>query len=417
MDSGAAYSVANFFTYATPGGIIAAAAALPAIGIVVVALRFYTRFTQKARLGLDDFFIVPALALVIGMGVTLIVGEFHSLMFMEIIGVERGAVGYPTPPPPNADPNFVFTWRDPKITLVQKVQFITQLLMTAAYGFIKLSIVFFYRRIFVTSRRDGFDVVTKFSIALIVAWTLAYIFAVAFDCDTVWSAHWGSYSDLFQYCHGGFPVQQIYESLLITDLITDVLIILLPLPKIWTLHLSLARKAAITGIFLLGAVAVGAAAARLAIFVSQVKRSLDPTLDENQSVSTVMYWSMIEAGLSLIAACLPTTQHLFHGISLASVVASVRSAISLSSLTGTQNSGGSRNRPAANLYGGDQGPMSGVSEAVGSSKRLAESESQGRSSAASEERRGAGVNSYDIRRDTFETSTIEMTTRKGMPEP
>ncbi|KAI1144988.1 hypothetical protein F4825DRAFT_280746 [Nemania diffusa] len=225
QSSGSAYSVANFFAYATPGGIIAAGAALPAIGIIVVALRFYTRLTQKARLGLDDFFILPALVLVIGMGVTL------------IIGVERGAVGYPTPPPPNADPAFVFTWRDPKITLVQKVQFITQLLMTAAYGFIKLSIVFFYRRIFVTSRRDHFDVVTKFCIALIVAWTLAYIFAIAFDGDTVWSAHWGSYSDLFQYCHGGFPVQQIYESLLITDLITDVLIILLPLPKVCFFHL------------------------------------------------------------------------------------------------------------------------------------------------------------------------------------
>ncbi|KAJ8126613.1 hypothetical protein O1611_g7028 [Lasiodiplodia mahajangana] len=219
-NSDTAYSVANFFTYATPGDIIAAAAALPAISIIVVALRFYTRLTQKVRLGLDDFFILPALVLVIGMGVTL------------IIGVEREAVGYPTPRPPNADPNFVFTWRDPKITLVQKVQFITQLLMTAAYGFIKFSIVFFYRRIFVTSKRDHFDTITKACIALIIAWTLAYIFAIAFDCGTVWSAHWGSYSDLFQHCHGGFPVQQIYESLLITDLITDILIILLPLPKV-----------------------------------------------------------------------------------------------------------------------------------------------------------------------------------------
>ncbi|KAI0542846.1 hypothetical protein GGR58DRAFT_449825 [Xylaria digitata] len=293
--------------------------------------------------------------------------------------------------------------------------------MTAAYGFIKLSIVFFYRRIFVTSKRDRFDLVTKFFIALILAWTLAYIFAIAFDCDTVWSAHWGSYSDLFQYCHGGFPVQQIYESLLITDLITDVLIILLPLPKIWTLHLSLTRKAAITGIFLLGAVAVGAAAARLAIFISQVKRALDPTLDptldENQSVSTVMYWSMIEAGLSLIAACLPTTQHLFRGVSLASVVASVRSAISLPSLTGTQNSGGSRSRSNVNIYNGNHGPMQGASAAVGSTKRLAESDSQGRSSAVTEEHRGAGPNSYDSRRDTFDTSMIEMTAQKNVAEP
>ncbi|KAI0542845.1 hypothetical protein GGR58DRAFT_449823 [Xylaria digitata] len=77
QNSGSAYSVANFFTYATPGDIIAASAALPAISIIVVALRFYTRLTQKARLGLDDFFILPALVLVIGMGVTLIIGKSH----------------------------------------------------------------------------------------------------------------------------------------------------------------------------------------------------------------------------------------------------------------------------------------------------------------------------------------------------
>lgn len=102
------------------------------------------------------------------------------------------------------------------------------------------------------------------------------------------------------------------------------------------------RKIAITAIFLLGGVAIGAAAARLAIYMTQIKYSLDPTMDENKSVSTVLYWSMIEAGLSLIAACLPVTQHLFRGQSIGSVVASVRSAISLPSLTGTPGSGGSR---------------------------------------------------------------------------
>ncbi|KAK5637481.1 hypothetical protein RRF57_013196 [Xylaria bambusicola] len=129
-----------------------------------------------------------------------------------------------------------------------------------------------------------------------------------------------------------------------------------------------------------------------------------------------MYWSMIEAGLSLIAACLPTTQHLFRGISLASVVASVRSAISLSSL-GTQGSSGSRSRPTVHPYDGNQDSMVGASAAVGSSKRLADSESQGRSSAASEPHHGNGVNSYEGRRDTFEAGMIEMTAHKKMPEP
>ncbi|KAF3058031.1 hypothetical protein GL218_05716 [Daldinia childiae] len=373
------------FQYATRAEILAAAAALPALGIIVVILRFYTRLLQKAKLGIDDFLILPALVLVCGMGAAL------------IAGVEQEAVGYPTPPPPGSNPELVLTWHDPKITVVQKVQYITQLLMIAAYGFIKLSIIFFYRRIFTTSKSDRFNLITIVCACIVVAWTLAYILAIAFNCGTHWGAHWGSVAEIITYCQG---TQQLVESLLITDLITDVIIIALPMPRIWGLHLTLARKIAITAIFLLGGVAIGAAAARLGIYMTQIKYSLDPTMDENKSVSTVLYWSMIEAGLSLIAACLPTTQHLFRGRSIGSVVASVRSAISLPSFTGTGGSGGSRgsrsnksNAPAPGAQG---------QTAIDSLQKLSESESlAGRSSGASRE---PGVN---------KTVTIEMTRQNG----
>lgn len=78
----APYSGANWFVYATPGHILAAGAALPAVSILVVALRFYTRMMrQSARdrrrspFGIDDYLILPALALVIGMGIALIIGK------------------------------------------------------------------------------------------------------------------------------------------------------------------------------------------------------------------------------------------------------------------------------------------------------------------------------------------------------
>jgi hypothetical protein len=111
-----------------------------------------------------------------------------------------------------------------------------------------------------------------------------------------------------------------------------------------------------------------AAAARLAIFISQIKRGFDPTLDVNQSVSTVMYWSMIEAGICIVAACLPTIQQLFRGHSLRSVVNSVRSAISLQSLSG---SGGSRQRSSASRSRGlysEQDPSNLAGSAQGFAK-------------------------------------------------
>jgi len=55
--------------------------------------------------------------------------------------------------------------------------------------------------------------------------------------------------------------------------------------------------------------------------------------------STLFYWTMIEAGIALIACCLPTLKPLVIGRRLSSVIASVRGVISLPSV----RSQGSRN--------------------------------------------------------------------------
>lgn len=169
------------------------------------------------------------------------------------------------------------------------------------------------------------------------------------------------------------------------------------------MQLSPLHKLAVTGILLLGAVATGAAAARLGVFITQIERSTDPTLDVNMSVSTVVYWSMIEAGLSLIAACLPTAQHIFRGHSMGSVIASVRSAISLSSITRSRGSGGSKGS-RSNKSNGQ--PYSGAQNAA-SLKKLVGSESfVGQGCAASAASGGQAVPEVN------KTVTIEMTTQR-----
>ena len=55
-----------------------------------------------------------------------------------------------------------------------------------------------------------------------------------------------------------------------------------------------------------------------------------------------MYWSTLESGLALIAACLPTLSYLFNGFSVQSAVNSVRSALSLGSVRSTRKSDVSR---------------------------------------------------------------------------
>lgn len=47
--------------YAAPGGTYAVSILLPALGIIFVGLRVYTRFLQRLSLGPDDWLMMPAL--------------------------------------------------------------------------------------------------------------------------------------------------------------------------------------------------------------------------------------------------------------------------------------------------------------------------------------------------------------------
>lgn len=105
--------------------------------------------------------------------------------------------------------------------------------MIAAYGVLKISILCFYRRIFIVDRGGLFNRVTLIFIAIIVVWTVAFYFAYAFVCGTHFWAYWGNILVSSKYCS---HVLQISEGLLISDLVTDVIVLCAPLPIVRAKH-------------------------------------------------------------------------------------------------------------------------------------------------------------------------------------
>jgi hypothetical protein len=93
-----------------------------------------------------------------------------------------------------------------------------------AFGFTKLSILFFYRRIF---RGLAFDIVSWTLIAVSVGWTISFFFATVFDCGTNIERNWGNVLDVQTKCINNF---KLYLDLAITDVVVDVLILLTPIP-------------------------------------------------------------------------------------------------------------------------------------------------------------------------------------------
>lgn len=117
---------------------------------------------------------------------------------------------------------------------------------TLAFGIIKLSVLWFYRRIFVGRI---FNVYSVCACVVVVAWLLSFFFATVFQCRTEPWAYWGSYRQYFAYCD---KTDDEGIALVISDLVTDLLVLVTPIPIIWRLHTRWVQKWSLMGCFLLG---------------------------------------------------------------------------------------------------------------------------------------------------------------------
>lgn len=294
--------------------VLAAAIVIPIVAIAAVGLRFWQRTSGKAGIGLDDWTTLAALFPITGMGVCL------------IYGVAKGAIGYPSPPypepmnPPALEELFETT---PEQTIVFTMDWVIWVLMIPGNGLIKLSALFLYRRVFVVNKNSPFDIITKFMIAICSLWAAGFFLGQVFGCGRKFDNPYGTLAEVSS-CNTNIRL----DALMISDLATDILVWILPIPVIWRLNMSRSRKISITGIFLLSAMSLAAAIVRLIVQEQISNGGYAAHTDVNLTLTILLYWSMLESGLALIAACLPTLHHLVSKSFIHPAVHSVRRLLS-----------------------------------------------------------------------------------------
>ena len=120
---------------------------------------------------------------------------------------------------------------------------------------------------------------------------------------------------------GGFCINlgQAWLAVGLTNMIEDILIILLPLPVLWSLQLDRKRKFIISAIFSLGILSVcvtrfktPSSLTGISIIVITAIRikvivDFDP-LDASGHLGPITFWSIMEPLLGLINCCLPVIQ-------------------------------------------------------------------------------------------------------------
>ena len=176
-------------------------------------------------------------------------------------------------------------------------------LFITANMLIKLSIILFYSRIFCAGGTSPwFKLLLKVFSVFVVLWWVAYLFLGAFVCTPV-RAYWSLLPIEGQVCYD----MAGYISYGGIDIITDIILLVLPQWKIWHLKMPWLRKLAVAIVMSFAALAVAAGVMRLPSIVKTTLTSSDKTWDGME----LTIWSTSELTLGIGCASAPALRAFF----------------------------------------------------------------------------------------------------------
>ncbi|KAI0380168.1 hypothetical protein F5Y04DRAFT_289700 [Hypomontagnella monticulosa] len=254
------------------------------VAILSVTLRFQARRIMASKLESDDWTIL--LALILGIGVTIDV----------LIMTQHGGLG--THSRYDDDGNILDV--EAMITF-NKTIYALGIITWPALGMTKISVLLMYKRIFATPR---FGIIAWILVGVIAAWAIAFTFAMALSCTPI-ESQW--FFDLPHSPSTCVNVVALFITALATDVATDSLVLLLPIYKIRKLQMPFARKVMIACIFLLGSLVSFMGLIRI-YYSTKIYHCLEDSFkpDVTWNYSATCYWTIIEVNVGVLSACLPT---------------------------------------------------------------------------------------------------------------
>ncbi|KAG9565315.1 hypothetical protein KCU61_g8427, partial [Aureobasidium melanogenum] len=237
------------------------------IAFVVLTLRMFTRGLIVRNIGAEDYVVLVAFALSV------------TLTALICVEVQHGQGRHYSSISPE------------DLKQLNKAFWASVPVYQASLCLTKISILLQYRRVFV-----GSDIqrVILGSIGVIVVYGLWSVFSTAFMCTPV--AYFWDHS-IGGHCLSRLGVWFANASI---NIITDVVICLMPVPVLNRLRLPRKQKYALIGVFSLGLFVCLTSILRLKALYD-ISVSTDITWDNTPAA----YWSSLECNFSIVAACLP----------------------------------------------------------------------------------------------------------------
>ncbi|KAF3165567.1 hypothetical protein TWF106_006195 [Orbilia oligospora] len=141
------------------------------------------------------------------------------------------------------------------------------------------------------------------TIGLVLAYTIAIEFVYMFECPKP-SMSWS-----VTFPTGCMNLSVLYYTSASINILTDILILCLPIPVLMTIQIQKRKRIALVGIFFIGFIAVLASVSRIwALWLYQ------NTKDVSYDAIFILLFSNIEINLAIITASAPPLRPLFKGV-------------------------------------------------------------------------------------------------------
>ncbi|EFX05264.1 integral membrane protein [Grosmannia clavigera kw1407] len=245
-------------------GVVTAMTVLATLSVV---LRLVSRYLKGQSLWWDDYAIIFSLCW------NYVVVGFIFAMYAEGMGIHADKVS------------------TDKIVMMAKWLLVAEILYAWNLCWTKISLLLMYYRIF----HIRFFKNMAFCIGgFVLCWGVTVTFLFVFICVPV-AKLW--YPDLPGHC-----IDQVgtWIANATSTILTDLAILVLPIPQIWKLQLRRAEKLALTVAFGLGSFVVAASAYRFSVLFSYSNS------DPSYTLAPTVGWTAIEMSAGIISACLPT---------------------------------------------------------------------------------------------------------------
>lgn len=239
------------------------------LATICVALRSYARYYIVLKFGLDDMLIVIAM-----FGNLFNIG-LHLMQLTSGVGRPFSEVGFE------------------KFRAILRCIYTHGITNLVTMGVIKLSYLAFYRRLSVDEK---FQLTLKILAVILTLFTVSMTFLNIFYLCTPIAEFWNPHT-FPDHCTN---IIAIHGAQTLFAILSDMALLLLPLPGLLRLQVSVGRKLGLMFIFGIGAIATFASIYRVYTLVM-----FDMDSDKTLNGTSMMGSTIVESNLAIIAACFP----------------------------------------------------------------------------------------------------------------